>query len=707
MFLHQKLGYDVEFVKDEDIPKILDDFYHSGNYDIIGFDTETTGLNLLKDKPFLLAFGFGKQVYVAEMSMPMADALMTMGKSAKRLFAHNIKFDMHMLMNYGVKIDDDLPLADSMAVGRLTEFCDERVSLKLESLGVEYVDPTSKFGGAVIKDRINGINRRRKATLKEKYIEKFGKEPNFGTVWEAYHERVQFVKGEYDEQFAFIDENYSEGNYQDVYSEAPNLMINYAADDIVIMLEYLKRSLPTLMHTDPGLVTFNRECELLRPIVDMERVGIKADINYLLESRDRVMAYQSSLYKELHELIGEVITVGQHKTIAKIFEQKFGIKMLKTDESAFEDIINMPNAPKLAITVSKLILELRTVDKWLSTYIEGKMNGIVDGRIYTSISNQGAVSGRVSSNLQQQPKDALKDRDGNELFHPRKVFIAEDNSYLFFLDFSQMELRFQAYYTMLVGKGDRNMCRAYIPFECTSVISGETFNPKDPYTLAHWDSGEWVTETGEPWEPIDLHAVTTFIAFPELGGDKNHPDFKRLRKLGKMCNFLKNYQGGEQAIIEQMKVDEETAEKLDKAYYSAFPEVKTYQRWVTKELTMNGFVENLYGRRYYMQDSKKFYKASNYVIQGGCADLVKSKEIEVWKFLKPYRTRFVLPIHDELVFSVPEDEVFLVPFLRDILQDVGDKLKWIPMISEVEVTSTNWADKKPWDESQENASYIF
>ena len=72
--------------------------------------------------------------------------------------------------------------------------------------------------------------------------------------------------------------------------------------------------------------------------------------------------------------------------------------------------------------------------KWLSTYIDGKLNSVVNGRIYTDINNNGAVSGRVSCNMQQQPKDGLYDRDGKELFHPRRMFICDEGYNLFFLD---------------------------------------------------------------------------------------------------------------------------------------------------------------------------------------------------------------------------------------------------------------------------------
>ena len=81
--------------------------------------------------------------------------------------------------------------------------------------------------------------------------------------------------------------------------------------------------------------------------------------------------------------------------------------------------------------------------------------------------------------MQQQPKKALKDRDGNELFHPRKMFIADDDYVLAFCDESQMELRVQANYTVLVGHPDFSLCNAYEPFDCVHYKTGEQFENKN------------------------------------------------------------------------------------------------------------------------------------------------------------------------------------------------------------------------------------
>lgn len=654
MFIFQKFDRTVTRMTEDNVDLIYQKCIGSP---LLGFDTETDGLNIMKSKPFLVTFSVGDDLYWFNPTEKLITAFTNILLSCEKVFAHNVQYDYHMLLNAGANENyiRYVKFADSMAVARLTQYADDLSRLSLESIGTQYVDPTAKIGGKAIRAKIAEINRaNKKAGITE------------------------------------------EANYKTVYEQYPELMLNYALDDVVIMMEYVKKAWNVLKIVDPGLVTFQRECDLIPHVCTMERVGMKVDMEYLQASKIKMTEYRDRLYALLELETGKKFTVGQHDFIKRLFKEKFKVVLFTADEKSLLAALTVTK-DEVVHSVVKTIIELRTIDKWISTYIDGKLNSVVDGRIHTSINNQGAVSGRVSSNLQQQPNDGFVDRDGNELFHPRKVFIADEGKTLVFMDFSQMELRVQAYYTLMLDKGDTNLCRAYIPFECKSCITGEKYDYKNKDHMSRWDSGEWdKIEDGKPWSALDLHAVTTFIAFPHLGNNPDHPEFKKLRKLGKMCNFLKNYQGGVNAIIEQMGVSEETARALDQAYYKAFPNVRDYQQWVTRELTLHGFTENLYGRRYYMQDSKWFYKAGNYDIQGSCADLVKKKEIEIGNYLLGKKSSFVLPVHDELVFSIDNDELDIIPDLHAILEDNADKIPWIPMLCEVSYSDTNWAEKKPW-----------
>ena len=508
---------------------------------------------------------------------------------------------------------------------------------------------------------------------------------------EAYDSQIKFVpvKEEYVELFKFIDANYKKATYKDVYDVSPELVNNYILDDVVILQEYLEKALPILAQTGDNWKIFERENRLIRVVADMERNGLRTDVQYLLDSRIKILAYQDKVYRLLWAKTGREFSSGQHQVIMEMFRGKYNIPLSNCDLKALESVSLYNNQE--ATEIANDIIELRTIDKWLSTYVEGMLNRVYNGRVYTSINNNGTVTGRVSSDLQQQPKEALLDRDGNELFHPRRATIVDPGTRTFYFDYSQMELRVQAYYTMMLSGGDFNLCRAYMPYKCTSMFTGEEFK----FPEHQWDSGEWVTEDFKLWVPVNVHDATTMKAFPWL--TKDDPKWDHYRRLGKMCNFLKNYGGGIVALQTKMGVDADTASALNRGYYEAFPKILIYQKWVESEIASKGFVENVYGRRYYLQHNNNAYKAYNYLIQGGCADIVKDKEIRVWELLQGKKSRTLLPVHDELMVSIADGEEYLVPFIKAIMDDCADVIKSVPMIVDVEFTTTNWADKEDYD----------
>jgi DNA polymerase-1 len=64
--------------------------------------------------------------------------------------------------------------------------------------------------------------------------------------------------------------------------------------------------------------------------------------------------------------------------------------------------------------------------------------------------------------------------------------------------------------------------------------------------------------------------------------------------------------------------------------------------------------------------------AVNAPIQGSAADLIKLAMIKVHHALKAHRlkTKMLLQVHDELVFSAPESEVeAVVPIIRDCMEN--------------------------------------
>ena len=720
-FLFNKFNYKTLEIKTlNDIESMEWDFALS-NTKYFAYDTETTGLNFMKDKPFLIIFGFDKSVYYWDANFKEATYAMfkIVQSTDKMLFAHNAKYDYHMLHNIGTPIPDNIELSDSITLFRLISDCDDDFqSMRLEKLGEKYVDPDAKFAGHEIKKMLEHMKAERKRLVCTNYKALTG-EKSFKDAWETFSNRVRFIT-EYHECF----DDYKEPTYYDAYLQDPELVKQYAIDDVVIILEFLKNVGPLYAKkywdyktNTIDTRTWKRENKLIRGIATMERNGFKVDVDYLIKSHYKVEKFKEMLYNKLFKLTGETWKVGQHAEIKKFFERKFNLILEKSDKKAIQQLSHNDN--KDIATIAKLIIKLRTVDKWLSTYIDGVLNKIieVDGewRLYTSINNNGAISGRVSCDLQQMPKYAiyetdddgdmlletsLADDDSKELFHPRKFVIPSEGYKLYFIDYSQMELRIQANYTILVGHTDYNLCRAYMPYDCYTVVELThdklEFDYRNPEHIKHAYDWKWYNKDGSEWSPTDLHTKTTLTAFPEFADKTDTKEFKKKwRYLGKSTNFAKNYGCGAKTLASNLDIDLETATKLSDAYNSAYPGVIEYQKSVQAELNLKGFVTNLYGRRYYLEKSTNFYKGNNYVIQGTGADALKEVEIKICEYLKDKKSRFILPIHDELAIEVAPDEESYVPkAIKEMMESIGNTIKYVPMVAEVEATDTNWASKK-------------
>ena len=649
----------------------------------LAFDTETTGLHLKADKPFILtittnteSFAVPEEFITQELIDTFADFDLVLG--------HNVKYDLHMLANIGITYRHN-NLSDTMIMARLSLDTDEVMSLALKGLAKKYLYEDAGADEKAIKSAITALKRQNTAALKN-LLKEHGKTKKW------FDEKVKDTVfepsdlGDFEKPYLDFIAEHPEPNYLDVYEEYRVEMLDYAMNDTEITLELAKKFYPTLLAREQEAV-FKQECSLILPLFRMERVGLQVDRDYLEESRINTKRYILQKRRELEELVGEPIKVGQHKRIKDIFAERWEIGLQSSDDKALSRVVDGDPA-----AAARIIQELRTLEKWYSAYILRLQDkSAFDGRAYTQINQASAVTGRVSSDFQQFPKYGVYG-GGVELFNPRRAIVITGGAYssIAYLDYSQIELRVQANYTYVISGGDTNMCRAYMPFKAHNG-SGAAFIPgedNDTIFTEKW----FLDENNEVWSPLDLHSATTKLAFPDV---TDPAEFKKVRALGKAANFAKNYGATTNALMNQLDMDKDTAERLNQAYYDAFPKVLDYQKLVSNTYKRRGFVKNMYGRRYYMSSSRFVYKLYNYIVQGTSADMLKQKIIEVDKFLLPYKTRFQMNIHDELSFEIYKGEEHLIPALKKIMENVD----WmtVPVVADAEITYTNWADKEDYE----------
>lgn len=155
---------------------------------------------------------------------------------------------------------------------------------------------------------------------------------------------------------------------------------------------------------------------------------------------------------------------------------------------------------------------------------------------------------------------------------------------------------------------------------------------------------------------------------------------------------MKNY-GAKRGKIKEMfpHYSEEEITNIDNAYYIAFPGVKEYHNYCYNRAQLFAYTTNLFGIKYYGVTG---HKLINILIQGSAAFYLKWKIRQVYEYTKAnkIKSKWQMQIHDELSWEKHKDDNPLVFFeFQRIMQDWDDTL--VPIIADMEVTITKWAEK--------------
>lgn len=714
----------------------LKNVVHSVQPKIGALDTETDGLHIKNNKPFVIQFGFldipNKRGFTFVIDLEntykaFSEEVLTywdsIANSLDCYMGHNIKFDLHMLANIGHEYRGD-NLTDTMFYIRYghdalhpeeggpplglkeyaTRYIDRNAKLHENKLNKEKTDITKTYNNR-LKDMLNKSGAKLPVGCKAKsftlkVIDDLFKDCIFDIsdlpedMKEVYLEWIHSLPLYLQHKVQSLVKS-DMIRYNDLNREN---LIMYAHYDIIYTLE-IWASLSHIIKNRHQEEAIRIENKCILPWYDMECTGFHANVEYLETCRIKMKQYILKLRKEFYELAGCELAVGQHATIKKIIEERFNMEVSSTNDESLELLKNSVGKDQPVYRFISLLQQLRTLEKWYSVYIIRFQKDLLGtDTLYTTINQVGTVSGRITSDFQQFPKKAIKTEDGEELFHPRKV--VQTNTALVYLDYSQIELRFQALYTLLLRTPDMNMCRAYMPYECYTEWTGYyadtptrvPFDPGNPEHIKHYKEHKWYhNEDDTPWEPVDVHGATTLAAFPGL--KKTDPEYHDLRYVGKRVNFAKNY-GAELSRIKQMFPDKthEECVRINEAYYKAFPGIKNYHEYCKQRALTYSNTENLFHVRYYNVNG---HKLKNMLIQGSAAFFLKWKIIQLYHYCQTegIKTRFQMQIHDELSWEWnPADppEVFFK--FKEIMEDWNASM--IPIIADMEVTTTTWAEKE-------------
>jgi DNA polymerase-1 len=195
------------------------------------------------------------------------------------------------------------------------------------------------------------------------------------------------------------------------------------------------------------MVTFYETVErpLVSVVAEMERAGIMVDRARLHELSKDFAGRMAELEREIHQLAGHEFNLGSPKQLGEVLFDELKLapgKKMKTgaygtDASVLEELAEDHPLPQR-------VLDWRQLQKLKSTYADTLADEInpETGRIHTSYSLAGAVTGRLSStdpNLQNIP---IRSEEGRKI---RRAFVATPGHVLLSADYSQIELRLVAH----------------------------------------------------------------------------------------------------------------------------------------------------------------------------------------------------------------------------------------------------------------------
>ncbi len=226
----------------------------------------------------------------------------------------------------------------------------------------------------------------------------------------------------------------------------PKEVYEYAAEDADVTLKLKNILEPKLKEAGVWQLFTEVEMPLVQVLADMEVGGVRIDTGALKETSAMLTERMNAIEKEIYQLAGEEFNIASPKQVGEILFGKMKIvekpKKTKTGQYVTSEEVLQQLKGKNEI-VGK-ILEHRGLKKLLGTYIDAlpKLINPRTGHIHTSFNQTVTATGRLSSsdpNLQNIP---VRGEDGKEI---RKAFVPEEGCLFFSADYSQIELRVMAH----------------------------------------------------------------------------------------------------------------------------------------------------------------------------------------------------------------------------------------------------------------------
>jgi len=227
---------------------------------------------------------------------------------------------------------------------------------------------------------------------------------------------------------------------------APAEVYRYACEDADVTLKLKNVLEKELKAQGVEHLFYEIEMPLVPVLVNIESNGVRLDTEALKQSAAHFNARLSQIEEDIYTLAGGAFNIASPKQVGEVLFDRLKLmeKPKKTKTGQYVTSEEVLESLRGKHDIVGKILEHRGLKKLLGTYVEAlpQLINPRTGRIHTSFNQAVTATGRLSSsnpNLQNIP---IRDEDGKEI---RKAFIPDDDCEFFSADYSQIELRIMAH----------------------------------------------------------------------------------------------------------------------------------------------------------------------------------------------------------------------------------------------------------------------
>lgn len=366
---------------------------------------------------------------------------------------------------------------------------------------------------------------------------------------------------------------------------------------------------------------YDLEMQVARITAGMETRGMRLDIDYSKATLEQLRLFSSQARVWAQQEYG-INNIGSNKQLADALKKE-GVEFTKitpTGQAALdEEVLSAIDHP-----LAETALKVRKADKIASTYFETFLQERDGETIHCNIRTLGARTGRMSITspaMQTLPRGPIV----------RDAFIAEEDNVIVTADYDQIEMRLMAHFSQ-----DAGLIAAF----------------KD-------ETDFFINLARMVWNDPTID-------------NKKDPR----RAIVKGVAYGKAYGAGTATMAHTAGITFDEMQPVHDEFNARFPGVQAFQRQV----------ENVAGRRQFesgeayvvtplgrklVADTGKNYTLTNYLIQSHAGEILKQALVRLDNAgLGPH---MLLPVHDEVVFSLPRDGYLdMIPVIKECMQNTTD-----------------------------------